>query len=74
LTGDMAVRTRQGRAIGLLHTAGDLGSALGPPVAYALLPSIELPGVYLLCAGLFAVGASLALRFWGQEGASTRHL
>jgi MFS family permease len=66
LTGDMAGRDRQGRAIGLLHTAGDLGSALGPPVAYALLPWLDLPGVYLLCAGLFAVGLAAALRYWGS--------
>ena len=64
LTGDMARRARQGRAIGLLHTVGDLGSALGPPVAYALLPWIDLSGVYLICAGLFAVGVVLVLRFW----------
>ena len=66
LTGDMAATARRGRAIGVLHTAGDLGSALGPPVAYALLPAIDLPGVYLLCAGLFAAGLVLTLRFWGH--------
>jgi len=66
LTGDMAAERRRGRAIGLFHTVGDLGSALGPPVAYALLPTIDLPGVYLLCAGLFAAGLMLTLRFWGR--------
>jgi MFS family permease len=63
-TGDMAVTARRGRAIGLLHTAGDLGSALGPPVAYALLPTMGLSGVYVVCAGLFAVGLLLTLRLW----------
>ena len=73
LTGDMAGRAQQGRAIGMLHTAGDLGSALGPPVAYALLPWVGLSGVYLLCAGLFAAGLMLALRFWrsGLPGTSS---
>ncbi len=56
LTGDVVNQAQRGRAIGLLHTVGDLGSALGPLVAYALLPWIELSGAYLLCAGLFAVG------------------
>lgn len=63
LTGDLVGQTQRGRAIGLLHTAGDLGSAMGPPVAYALIPWIELQGVYLICAGLFAAGLALALLF-----------
>jgi MFS family permease len=63
LTGDLVGQAQRGRAIGLLHTAGDLGSAIGPPAAYALIPWIGLQGVYLLCAGLFAVGSALALLF-----------
>jgi len=63
LTGDLVGQAQRGRAIGLLHTVGDLGSAMGPPVAYALIPWIELQGVYLLCAGLFAAGLALALLF-----------
>ena len=63
LTGDIISHRQRGRAIGLLHTAGDIGSAIGPPAAYALLPWIGLGGVYLLCAGLFAVGAVLVLWF-----------
>jgi MFS family permease len=63
LTGDLVSQAQRGRAIGLLHTAGDLGSAIGPPAAYALIPWIELRGVYLLCAGLFAVGLVLAMLF-----------
>ena len=35
-------------------------------MAYALLPWLGLSGVYLLCAGLFALGLMLALRFWGH--------
>jgi len=63
LTGDVVSQAQRGRAIGLLHTAGDLGSAIGPPAAYALMPWIELRGVYLLCAGLFAAGLVLAMLF-----------
>jgi MFS family permease len=63
LTGDLVSQAQRGRAIGLLHTVGDLGSAIGPPVAYALMPWIELRGVYLLCAGLFAAGLVLAILF-----------
>jgi MFS family permease len=63
LTGDLVSRAQRGRAIGLLHTAGDLGSAVGPPAAYALMPWTELRGVYLICAGLFAAGLALAMLF-----------
>jgi MFS family permease len=63
LTGDIASPRQRGRAIGLLHTAGDLGSAIGPPAAYALLPWAGLHGVYIFCAALFAVGLVLALGF-----------
>jgi MFS family permease len=63
LTGDLVSQAQRGRAIGLLHTAGDLGSAIGPLAAYALIPWIGLRGVYLLCAGLFAAGLALALLF-----------
>jgi len=63
LTGDLVSQAQRGRAIGLLHTAGDLGSAIGPPAAYALMLWIGLRGVYLLCAGLFAVGLALVMLF-----------
>jgi MFS family permease len=63
LTGDVVSLAQRGRAIGLLHTAGDLGSAIGPLVAYALMPWVGLRGVYLLCAGLFAAGLALAMLF-----------
>lgn len=63
LTGDLVSQAQRGRAIGLLHTAGDLGSAIGPPAAYVLMPWIGLQGVYLLCAGLFAAGVALAMSF-----------
>ena len=61
LIGDLVGQAQRGRAIGLLHTAGDLGSAVGPSAAYALLPGLGLPGVYLLCAGLFVAGLGLVV-------------
>lgn len=67
LTGDLVSRAKRGRAIGFLHTVGDLGSAAGPPIAYALLPWIKLPGLYLVCAGLFAMGSIMVLWFWVSE-------
>jgi MFS family permease len=60
-TGDLVSLPERGKAIGLLHTAGDLGSALGPVTAYFLLRWITLNELYLLCAVLFIIGAGLAL-------------
>jgi MFS family permease len=57
LVGEQVSPDRRGRAIGLFHTMGDLGSALGPLVAYALLDQIGLNGVFLMCAGLLLMGA-----------------
>jgi MFS family permease len=62
LAGDLADQAQRGRAIGLVHAVGDIGSAAGPPVAYALLPAVGLDGVYWLCAGLFVVGVFLVGR------------
>jgi MFS family permease len=56
LIGDVVRPPERGRAIGLLHTAGDFGSAIGPSIAYVLLPLIGLRAVYLLCAALFLLG------------------
>jgi MFS family permease len=61
IAGDAVNFTHRGRAIGLLHTSGDLGSALAPPIAYALLPWIGLAGIYTLSAVFFGVGAVLVL-------------
>jgi MFS family permease len=68
LTGDLAASDRQGLAIGRLATAGDLGSAMGPLLAYTLLSIISLRWIYLLC-GLTFVSSLLAWRHAvaGQE-------
>jgi MFS family permease len=63
LTGDLVHQEQRGRAIGLVHTASDLGSALGPPAAYALLPWTGLKGVYLICAVIFAAELCLVVFF-----------
>jgi MFS family permease len=54
---------QRGRAIGVLNISGDLGNAAGPIVAYALLPWMGLSGVYLICAGLYALGSIVTLGF-----------
>jgi MFS family permease len=55
LVGDYAQNNRQGRILGILNTVGDLGSAGGPLLAYALLPIIGLQGIFWSMAGILAL-------------------
>jgi len=70
LTGDLVSHAQRGRAIGLLHTSGDFGSAVGPMIAYAFLPFLALQGVYIMCGVLLAGGLALALWFQLQSAIS----
>ena len=72
LTGDLAPGSRRGRSIGLLYTIGDLGSAGGPLLAYALLPYVSLADIYFFCAGLFLVTLILLWRWSAVRSASAR--
>ena len=67
LTGDLVEKRQRGRAIGLLHTAGDFGSAAGPLIAYALLMRVGLSGIFLLCVVMFIAGATLAIWYLRRE-------
>jgi MFS family permease len=62
LVGDLAEQARRGRSLGWMHTFGDLTSAVAPPLAYALLPWLGLPGLYLACAVLLGAMAAWAAR------------
>lgn len=64
LVGDVSPPGMQGRNLGWLANAADLGSALGPLIAFALLPTLGLDLLYLLCAVLMVsiAGAALTAR------------
>ncbi len=62
LVGDLSSEQRQGRRLGILFTVGDLASAIGPPLAYALIPLIGLSVLYLLSGGIF--GLMLVVALW----------
>jgi MFS family permease len=62
MTGDAVSHRQRGRAIGLLHTIGDFASAVGPGIAYWLLPWLELSSLYIACAGIFALALAMGLR------------
>jgi MFS family permease len=62
MMGDMSAGDKHGRLLGILFTVGDLGSAIGPPLAYLLIPVWGTHGVYWLSAGLFGLMIPVALR------------
>ena len=61
IIGDHTVRAQHGRALSVIYTLGDLGSALGPPIALALIGVIEIGTLYRLCAGLLLAVVLFAL-------------
>ncbi|MCD6286220.1 MAG: MFS transporter [Anaerolineae bacterium] len=48
--GDTLSPDHRGAGIGLYTTAGDIGSAFGPFVAYAIVTVLPLPWIYGICA------------------------
>lgn len=55
IVGDQAMDDHPGLAMGGMATAGDIGSATGPLLAYVLAPLLGLRLVYLLCAGVLTL-------------------
>ncbi|MCX7840127.1 MAG: MFS transporter [Anaerolineae bacterium] len=63
LLGDLSKKDEYGKNVGIYNTSGDLGSAIGPLVAYALLPITGLPAIYIVCSGVMLAMAAWALQF-----------
>jgi MFS family permease len=74
LIGDLVHHEQRGRAIGIVHTAGDLGSAIGPVIAYAILPWIGLRSIYLLGALLFVLQWGWIARFRSRQRRARKSL
>jgi MFS family permease len=61
VVGDQVGAARQSRVLSVVFTIGDIGSALGPPIALALIPLFGVGGIYRFCgllcglAGIFAL-------------------
>jgi MFS family permease len=55
VVGDLIAGRRSGMTMGAMATAGDLGSATGPLLAYQLAAVLDLRWVYLLCGALLAL-------------------
>jgi len=61
LLSDLSPPGEQSRSLGLLFTVGDLASAVGPPLAYALIPFVGIRAGYLVSAGALAAMLVTAL-------------
>lgn len=60
IVGDLCAQGARGRTMGLLFTVGDLASAVGPLLAYALAPVIGLQAIYVGIAAVLAAMLVLA--------------
>jgi X-X-X-Leu-X-X-Gly heptad repeat protein len=73
LAGDAMQPTQRSRGLGVIYSVGDLGSALGPPLALGWLPRLQISGVYLLsAAALLAVALHALAMTLGERRAAAR--
>ena len=61
IIGDQVGFHRQSRVIGAVYTIGDLGSAIGPPMALFLIPLIGIESLFRICALLFGAAGIFGL-------------
>ncbi len=61
IIGDLSGSQQRGRRLGILFTIGDFTSAVGPPLAYALIPWLGITSVYMLCACIFLAMFAVSL-------------
>ena len=70
--GDFAPPDSKGLLMGMYATIGDVGSTLGPVLAFALLPIVGLRWLYALCAIVFIVGLGLVWRLHRRQSDGVR--
>jgi MFS family permease len=63
IAGDVLRPEVEGRVISVIFTIGDIGSALGPPLALWIVGIASLSELYKGCALLFALAALITLVF-----------
>ncbi len=66
LIGDLGSAKRNGRFLGTLYTVGDLGSAIGPLLAFAILPIWGISSLYWLNVFLFVLLWGTAV-YWARK-------
>jgi MFS family permease len=70
--GDIVRPEVEGRVISVIYTIGDVGSALGPPLALWVIGVVGLSSLYKGCSVLFALTALITLGLEFQDAASRR--
>jgi MFS family permease len=70
--GDIVRPEVEGRVISVIYTIGDIGSALGPPLALWAVGVAGLTSLYRGCSVLFALTAIITLGLEFQDAASRR--
>jgi MFS family permease len=66
LMGGLGPPNQQGRRLGILFTVGDLASAVGPPLAYWLMATTQLEGVYWTATGVCVLMGGVTMR-WSKR-------
>lgn len=61
IIGDQVPYTQQSRSLGWVFSFGDLGSAIGPPIALALVGIIGLQALFLWCAILLVFTGTITI-------------
>lgn len=67
IIGDQVPQHQQSRSLGYIFSFGDLGSAIGPPIALALVEIISLPSLFVGSAVLLLVTGLFTSVFAVQE-------
>lgn len=67
LVGDLSPAHKQGSIMGAYASMGDIGSASGPFLVFALVTIIDLRWVYFFCAALFLLGLWFIVRLRRSE-------
>ena len=67
IIGDQVPQHQQSRSLGYIFSFGDLGSAIGPPIALALVEIISLPNLFVGCAFLLLATGLFTTVFAVQE-------
>lgn len=70
IVGDRVKPAQHGRVLSSIYSFGDIGSALGPPLALWLIGKISITLLYRFCAGLFLMVLLFALWRSSTRGSS----
>ncbi|MEE8569255.1 MAG: MFS transporter, partial [Anaerolineales bacterium] len=70
IVGDRVKPAQHGRVLSSIYSFGDIGSALGPPLALWLIGKISITLLYRFCAGLFLIVLLFSLWRSSTSGSS----